>query len=160
MKAPSIIAYSTDSAVADHLRDFAAVHRWRLQEVKTPAGLRTALAMPRPIVVLWEIDAVSSDAAADAALADIHRSFPDVPIVVVSPSKLSDDDRPAWSAARLNLGARHILFPPWTKLVLEDLAGGLLAASIRRITGKDPPPPMPRGDAAIDLAEGVYDDED
>jgi len=159
VKSPLIVVVSAATELADHLRDLAGVHRWRLHEVKTPAGLATALAAPRPAVVIWEIDAGEASSAADGSLADVHRAFPDVPIVVVSPSKLSDDDRPGWSAARLNLGAKHVLFPPWTKLVLEDLAGGLLAASIRRITGKDPPPPLPRGDAAIDLAEGVYEDE-
>lgn len=160
MKAPTIVTVSADETLADHLRDLAGVHRWRLRDVRTPAGLAPLLAGPRPMVILWVIDAAATAAANDAALATVHRSFPDVPIVVVSPTKLSDDERPAWSAARLNLGAGHILFPPWTKLVLEDLAGGLLAASIRRLTGKDPPPPLPRGDVAIDLAEGLYEDDD
>lgn len=159
MKAPLILTLSGESLLADHLRDLAGVHRWSLREVKTAAALIAALDSPRPAVVLWEMDADKSNATVDAELATVHRRFPDLPVVVVSPSKLSDDERPAWSAARLNLGARHVLFPPWTKLVLEDLAGGLLAASIRRFTGKDPPPPIPRGDVAIDLAEGVYEDD-
>jgi hypothetical protein len=46
-----------------------------------------------------------------------------------------------------------VLFPPLTRPVLVDLAGGLLGAVIRR-AGGPPPPAMPQEEPdVIDLAE-------
>ena len=59
--------------------------------------------------------------------------------------------RAVWTATAFDLGARFVLFPPLTRPVLEELAGGLMSAVIRRAGGPAPAPPA-EGDV-IDLAE-------
>ncbi|MBL8866514.1 MAG: hypothetical protein JNK93_13220 [Planctomycetia bacterium] len=64
---------------------------------------------------------------------------------------MNEADRAAWTATILDLGARFVLFPPLTRPVLEDLAGGLMGVQLER-AGREAPAPRP-ADPVIDLAE-------
>ena len=74
--------------------------------------------------------------------------------MVLAGSKLTDDDRPGWAAAVLDLGAAAVLYPPVERSVLDDLLTTLMASTVKRVVGKLPPP---TDDAPIDLAAGDFE---
>jgi hypothetical protein len=65
---------------------------------------------------------------------------------------MPEEDRIAWTATVMDLGARMVLFPPLTRPVFEDIASGFMAAAVRRL-GTISPPKKPT-EEIIDLAEG------
>jgi hypothetical protein len=105
-------------------------------------------------VAVLQADFTADKPVALAAVAELHRKNPDADVVVVSDTKMSDDDRPGWTAAALDLGARVVLFPPLTRVVLEDTVSGLLDARVSRPAPTPTPPPR-----EIDLAAGEYEAE-
>lgn len=153
MKFPQVVMVSFDATLPNMLRESVAEHRWAFVELRDPAAALSQLAPPRPTVLFLQVDPAGDGLAPLLALSECARRHADVPVVVISDVKLPDDERPAWTARVLDLGAKHVLFPPFTKLVLEDLAGGLMAACVERLTGRpiEAAPPDPE---AIDLAEG------
>jgi hypothetical protein len=70
-------------------------------------------------------------------IAEMHNRWPDVPVVAVSDVKLPETERAAWTAALFDLGARYVLFPPLTKVVLEDVVSGLMMACLKRVIGEE-----------------------
>jgi hypothetical protein len=158
MKAPLVVMVSLDDELPNMIREFVGEQRWLFAELKQITGLSARVEHTRPVVVFVQIDPEADIEVPYRAISELARSHSDVPVVVISDAKLHDDDRPTWTTTLLNLGAKHIIFPPFTKLVLEDLAGGLMTATIIRLTGK-PPEPLPPAPDAIDLAEGGYEDE-
>lgn len=161
MKFPQVIICSPDDWVANQLKELAADHRWKLRVVRQPAAVAALVEEPRPTVLVVQADPDADRPDRLQLVADTHRRRPDVATVVVSDAKLSDDDRPGWAAAALDLGARLVLFPPFTRPVLEDVIGGLMAATIRRTTGDAPAPAFPPAlkpptEAVIDLADEQY----
>lgn len=165
MKLPQVIVCAPDGWAAGLLRDQAAEARWLVRELTHPTSLARLPADGRPTVVVLVIDPADPATERLEALADLHLRRPDVAAVVLSDAKLPDDRRAAWMAAVLDLGARAVLFPPYTKLVLEDLVGGVMAATVRRVVGVVPattltvPTPAPAADdVPIDLAAGDYEE--
>ena len=158
MKYPHVVMCTLDDALPNMLRGFLRDHRWLLTELRQPEAIAAQLTPPRPSVVFWQLDPTADVPVPLRLVGELSREFPDAPVVVVSDAKLPVEDRPAWTALVLDLGAKYVLFPPFTRLVLEDLAGGLLAAAIERLTG-GPPEPLPADPEAIDLAEGGLADD-
>jgi DNA-binding response OmpR family regulator len=144
-KRPQLVVL--DPEIARHLADHAAEHRWLVRHAKSLAAVRELARERRPTVAFLTF--IPADPAAVALVAELHRAAPDAAVVAVSDEKLSEPDRVAWTAVLMDLGARYVLFPPLTKAVLEDLAGGLMP-------GGTPGPAAP-GDEVIDLAD--EDDE-
>lgn len=162
MRYPQVIVCSPDDWVANQLKELVAEHRWRLRVVRQPAAAGALARENRPTVLVVQADPDADRPDHLRLVADTHRHRPDVATVVVSDAKLSDDDRPGWAAAAVDLGARLVLFPPFTRPVLEDVVGGLMAATIRRTTGELPevtsPPAVPQ-EGTIDLADERYRDD-
>jgi hypothetical protein len=152
---PHLIILDPGGELARLLADLASEHRWL---VRTPRACDTALSLARegrPGVLFVRVEPGDETPEPFALVADAHRLCPDVPVVAVSGSKLPDADRVAWSAVLTDLGARYVLFPPVSRPVLEDVASGLMASSVRRVVGGDPlplPPPRPAAEGVIDLA--------
>ena len=138
---PQIIVL--DPAIARHLADHAAEHRWLLRTAKTLPAARELARDRRPTVAFLTFS--PADPAAIALMAELHHRAPDTAVVAVSDEKLSEPDRAAWTAVLMDLGARYVLFPPLTKAVLEDLAGGLMPGTSLG--------PAASGDGVIDLAD-------
>ncbi len=148
MKYPQVVVCAPDGWVADQLRELVAEHRWLLREVRQPSAALELVRDPRPTVLLVQADPASDRLDALQLVADAHRRFPDVACVVVSDAKLPEDERAAWTAGVLDLGARFVLFPPLMRPVLEDLLSGLMGAVVQRVAGE----------GAIDLAETGHED--
>ena len=151
MKFPQVVICAADEWPAGQLRELVAEHRWLVKEVRSPAAAREHLRDPRPTVLLVQID--PNEATEGLRLvAETHRSAADVATVVLSDAKLPEEHRAAWTAGAFDLGARAVLFPPVARSVLEDLIGGLMAATVRRVIGE-----VPAKDDVIDLADGAYE---
>ena len=141
----------SDEAPPLHLADES---RWLVREPRAPDAALSLAREPGPAVLFVQIETADEKAAAVALVADVHRLAPDAPVVAASDAKMPDADRAAWTAALLDVGARHVLFPPLSQPVLEDLASGLMAAAIRRTVGESTPlPPPAAGEGVIDLAD-------
>jgi DNA-binding response OmpR family regulator len=157
MKHPRVIVLESDGWLAKQLRELAAENRCLVRSVRTNDAALSLVKEQSPAVLLVQFEPAEDRPQPLSLLADVHRLVPDVPIVAVADSKLSDAERAAWTAALLDLGARYVLFPPLTKPVLEDIVSGLLTAAIRRVLGeewKPPPPSRPSTrDEVIDLAD-------
>jgi len=160
MMAPLLLIRAPALELAESLQELARLYGWSLRRVRSAAGQNQALAGARPAVFFWWVNPTTDTIPITEAVADLASQHPDLLIVLVSEVKLPEEEQPRITARWLQLGASYVLYPPWTKLVLEDLAGGLMKATIRKLTGQDPPPPLPRGESAIDLAEGVYDEDE
>lgn len=132
MRYPQIVIRETDGWVARQLQEAAAEHRWLIREPKSIAETLSLSREPRPTLLVVQVEPGSDEPAAFALIADVHRLSPDVPMIVMSDTKMPDADRASWTAALFDLGAAFVLFPPLSKSVLEDAASGLLAAAIRR----------------------------
>lgn len=154
MKHPQVVVLAFDEWLGKQLRELAAEARWLVRETRQAAACLGLARDPRPTVLLVQADPHDDAAAALALVADVHRMAPDVATVVVSDVKLAEDDRVAWTAVALDLGARYVLFPPLSRPVIEDIVSGLMAAAVRRALPADPvAPARPAEPAAIDLAE-------
>jgi hypothetical protein len=154
---PQLVILDPDGPLAALLAEPAAVHRWL---VRRPRAADAALGYARdarPTVLLARVDPAVDDAVTAGLFADVHRTSPDVAVVAVSDAKLADADRAAWTAVLMDLGARYVLFPPLAPPVLAELVTGLMTATIRRVTGKDPEPPADLIDL-IDLADEEHED--
>ncbi|MBX9583487.1 MAG: hypothetical protein K2X87_24565 [Gemmataceae bacterium] len=146
---PQLVILDPDGPLAALLAEPAGVHRWL---VRRPRAADAALGYTRdarPTVLLVRIDPAADDAVTAGLIADVHRMLPDVAVVAVSDAKLADADRAAWTAVLMDLGCRYVLFPPVAPPALAELVTGLMTATVRRVTGKDPDP----ADGLIDLAD-------
>ena len=152
MRFPQVVVCAGDDWPAGQLRELAAEHRWLVRDVRSPGAARDLIRDPRPTVLLVHADPTAEHVDALKLVAEAHSTAPDVATIVLSTAKLPDDQRIAWAAAAFDLGARAVLFPPFTRSVLEDLVGGLMTATIRRVIGE-----TPAKDDVIDLADGAYE---
>ena len=152
MKAPQIVVFEFDGWLAKQLRDQAASRKWLLKEARQAGAAKGFLADGRPTVLFALVDPHKNPPDGLKSVAEVHRTHPDVAIVVVSDAKMPEDDRATWAATAADLGARFVLFPPLTRPVLEDLAGGLLSAVIQRTGGPAPTTPSAESEV-IDLAD-------
>jgi hypothetical protein len=157
MLTPQVIVLESDGWLGKQLRELAGESRWLVQSARS---VDTALSLARrpPAVLLVQCEPAEDKPAPLGLIAEAHRRIPDVPVVAVADVKLSDAERTAWTAALLDLGARYVLFPPLTKSVLEDVVSGLMAATVRRVTGDAPAAaPTRQQEPVIDLAdEGAH----
>jgi hypothetical protein len=160
MKAPHVVMCALDQILPAMLQGFVADQRWSFVTLHKPEAIMTHLHPNQPTVVLMQVDPLAESEVYWKTLCRLGLEWPDVPVVIVSDAKLHDDDRPAFAASILDLGAKHIVFPPFTKLLLEDLAGGLMHAVIERQTGTLPEPITPPTTDTIDLAEGGYEEDE
>jgi hypothetical protein len=149
MKAPQLVVYDADGWIAKQLRELAMARQWLVREARQAGAAKGHLTDGRPTVLFAAVDPHKSPPEGLKLIADVHRAYPDVAVVAVSDAKLPEDDRAAWAATALDLGARCVLFPPLTRPVLEDLAAGLLTAVIHRTGGSAPTTETD----VIDLAE-------
>lgn len=151
MRYPQVVVCAFDAWTANQLRELAAAQRWLLREVRQPAAALELAREPRPTVLVVQVDPTADRPDPLRLVADVRRLAPDAAAVVISDVKLADDDRTAWAAGVLDLGARYVLFPPIQRPVLEDLVGGLMTATLRWVVG-------PAG-GTIDLADERYEDD-
>ena len=155
MKYPQVVGLDLDDVTAGAAAELAARHRWRFLPLKRADAARSAAREPRPTLLLVRVDPTAADPAPLQLVADLHRTRPDVAAVVFSDSKLTDDDRPGWAAAVLDLGAAAVLYPPVERSVLDDLVARLMAATVRRAVGDRSPADQP-----LDLAAGDFEAAD
>jgi DNA-binding NarL/FixJ family response regulator len=151
MKFPRVVVCAFDDWLAAQLREAVAERKWVLKEVRTADGWVNE-ATTGACVAVVQADPTADTDKALSAVGRLHRANPDADVVVVCDLKLNDDDRPPWTAAALDLGARLVLYPPLTRAVLEDAVVGLMEHRFG-----SPPPPV-KGDE-IDLAAGEYEAE-
>ena len=113
----------------------------------------------RPTVAVLAADP-RDPVAAVVALSRVSLDRPEIAVAVLTSTKITEDDRAAWLALLLDFGARAALFPPYTRLVLDDLVGGLMASCAARagLTLNSPRRVEPDADGAIDLAAGDYEE--
>lgn len=154
MKYPHVVLFAFDDWLGNQLRELVIERKWVLREVRQIAGWLTAAAERKPCVAVIQADFTADRPTAMTAIAELHRKNSDTDVVVVSDTKMSDDDRPGWTAAALDVGARLVLFPPLTRAVLEDAVSGLMDARVKR------PVPAPAVPKEIDLAAGEYEAEE
>ena len=152
MKFPQVALCAFDDWLANQLRELVAERKWVLRAGRQSAAWVEAAAERRPCVAVIQADFTADKPTALTAVGELHRRNPDADIVVVSDTKMSDEDRPVWTAAAFDLGARLVLFPPLTKAAVEDAVSGLMDARVKRqaITGAE---------TEIDLAAGGHEDE-
>lgn len=165
MHAPQVVVLEADGWIARHLKDIAAEGAWLVRGSRNADDALQMASERRPCVLIVQAELGEDKPASLRLLAEARRACPDVPVVVASDVKLSEDDRAAWTAALFDLGARYALFPPLTQPVLEDVVSGLMAAAVRRVAGAPTGPaaakPRPRRtkkEDVIDLAdEGLHE---
>lgn len=150
MKYPRVTVWAFDDWLANQLRESVAERKWVLQEVRSASGWVTAASGGGPCVALVQADPTGESEKPLSAVGELHRTNPDADVVVVCDVKLNEDDRPAWTAAALDLGARLVLYPPLTRAVLEDAVIGLMEHRVGAVPPPDPP-------AEIDLAAGDFE---
>lgn len=155
MQFPQVVVCAFDDWMANQLRELVAEHRWLLRETRLPSAALELVRDSRPTVLLVQADPTSDKLDPLQLVADTHRRFPDVACVVLSDAKLPEDERAAWTAGVLDLGARFVLFPPLMRPVLEDLLSGLMGAMVQRVMGDAP---TKSAEGAIDLAETGHED--
>ena len=151
MKHPRVVVCAFDGWLANQLREAVGERKWVLREVRTHAEWAAATAAGGPCVAVVQADPTADEPTQLGWVGELHRRNPDADVVVACDVKLNDDDRPGWTAAALDLGARLVLYPPLTRAVLEDAVIGLM----ERRVGAAPPSSEPAGE--IDLAEGGYE---
>jgi DNA-binding response OmpR family regulator len=162
MRAPQVIVLEPDGWIARHLNDIATENAWLVRGTR---GIDSALSLVRergPCVLIVQVELAEDKPASLRFIADVRRTYSDVPIIAVSDTKMSDVDRVAWTAALCDLGARYVLFPPLTQPILEDVVSGLMAATIHRVVGDSattapkavkPKPRRAKEEEVIDLAD-------
>lgn len=161
MKSPLLIVCNADDWLRELSSQIAAESRWLLQSC-TPGQLLKGVMDRRPTVALVVIDPHDSLDGL-TALVQVSQYAPEVATAVLTASKITETDRASWLALALDCGARSALFPPYTRLVLDDLIGGLMASCARQAgISLDRPKrrltPETEPDGAIDLAGGDYEE--
>ena len=154
MKFPQVVGLDLDEPTAAAAAELAARRRWVFAPLKRVEAARAAAREPRPTLLLIQADPTAADPAPLRLVADLARLHPDVAAVVLADSKLTDDDRPGWAAAVLDLGAAAVLYPPVERSVLDDLLTALMGSVVRRVVGDRP---APTADAPIDLSAGDFE---
>ena len=152
MRFPQVVICAADDWLAGQLRELAAEHRWLVRDVRSPAATRDLIRDARPTVLIVQADPSAHHVESLKLVAETHRTNPEVATIVLSNAKLPEDQRVLFTATAFDLGARAVLFPPFTRSVLEDLVGGLMTATISRVIGE-----IPAKDDVIDLADGSYE---
>ncbi|MCS6866750.1 MAG: hypothetical protein RMJ56_09090 [Gemmataceae bacterium] len=166
MRTPHVVILEPDGWLARNLSELAAEDGWLIRRARTVEAARSLVGERQPCVFLVQVELTEESLSSFQLIVEIHQKYPEIPVVVISETKLNDADRVAWTATLFELGARFVLFPPLTRPVVEDVVSGLMAATIRRTVGELAPPverttktaPTPEPNEVIDLAdEDVYE---
>jgi hypothetical protein len=158
MRYPQLLVFAPDDWLAGQLRPLAEERRWLLKAGRLPQTILEAVRDSRPTVLFVQADPTGASHEAIRLVADVHTARPDVAIVLAGDHKLPEADQAGWAALGYDLGARFVLFPPITRPVLEDLASGLMTATLRRVLGPTKAEAFARAPAeVIDLADGAYE---
>jgi DNA-binding response OmpR family regulator len=122
---PQILIFAFDDWLANQLRQAAADHRWMIKETRRLDAFRNAFAELRHRVIVIQLERTDA-AEIYSAIVELRRTQPDNPIIVVSDTKVPDDEKAEWGARWFDLGARFVMFPPLTRATLEDAIVGLM----------------------------------
>lgn len=148
MRFPRVVVCAATEELELDLRPLAQARRWVVAGFRRIDSAIAALVPGSPTVLLLEVDPETPDVDTLRQVLDVGRTFPDVPVVVLSAGKMPEAERPNWVAILLSLGVSYVLFPPVTPTVIEDLISGLLLAKTTLTEAR-----TPADIEAIDLAE-------
>ena len=151
MKAPQVVLFAADEWLANQVRAVVADHRWLLRESRQIGAFAKQFDGRRPSIAVVSFDAGAVRPELAEMMARLAAEHPEVALVAVTAAKITEDHRPAWTAALLDLGCRWVLYPPLTRAAIEDLFGGCMAALTARMK-------WPAAEKAIDLAAGGYEE--
>jgi hypothetical protein len=151
VKAPQVVLFSLDDWLGNQLRELATDHRWLLRESRQLGAFAKHFDDRRPSIAVVQFDPRAVKPEIVEAIALLAGEHPEVAIIAVGDSKISEEHLPDWTAALLDIGCRWVLYPPLTRAVLEDLLSGWMTALTERMK-------WPAGEKAIDLAAGSYEE--
>lgn len=154
MRFPQVVVCASDVGPENLLRPLVDERRWLLRPVRQLSAARALVVELRPTVLLVQANPSADPSDALRFVAEVHRSRPDVAIVVFGDVKRNEDARAAWTAAVYDLGARYVLSPPLTRSVLQDVVGGLMDAVCRATRAGRAVP----SEEVIDLADTEYEE--
>jgi chemotaxis response regulator CheB len=136
MRLPQIVIYESDGWLAAQVGDLARENGWLVRESRHADACLNFLRECRPSVLLLKVEPKLIDEM--TLLAALTEKVPECPVVVCSDAKLeSAEQRSHLAGLACDLGARFIMFPPLTRNVVEDVASGLMAATIARMKRGD-----------------------
>lgn len=156
MRHPQVVVYANEEWLPNHLIGVTADRHWLLRVARLSSAVRALLEPARPAVLLLQLDPTGEVNDTLTLLQDAYRQQPDAACVVVSEKKLPESEQAGWSSLCYDLGARFVLFPPFTRAILEELVTHLMTATISRMIGS--PPALPPDEQVIDLAGGAYEE--
>jgi DNA-binding response OmpR family regulator len=137
MHHPQIVVYETDGWLASQVSELARENRWLVRESRRPDACLGLLRSGGPALLMLKLERKLIDEL--ALLCRINECAPECPVIVFSDVKLEgSEQRTNLAGLAYDLGARHVLFPPLTRPIIEDLVIGLMTATIRR--GEPPEP--------------------
>ena len=132
MRKPLVMLCAFDDWLANQLRTVVGDHDWLLSECRQLGAISFEDLSLRSAVLVIQVDLNSDPHAAATKVRQVRSVCPDCTVVIVSDSKVSEDDKAGWTAAWHQIGVSFILFPPLTRPVIEDLVCGLMDATIAR----------------------------
>ncbi len=151
MKAPQIVVLSPDDWLGNQLRELVNDHRWLLREVRQLGAFAGQFEGRRPSLAIVQFDYRDVRTELAEMIVLLAQEHPEVAIIAVGDTKITEDHAPDWTAALLDLGCRWVLYPPLTRAALEDALSGWMTALTDRMRG-------PVAEPAIDLAAGGYEE--
>lgn len=133
MQHPQIVIYEADGWLAAQVVELARENSWLIRESRQPEACLALLRDNRPAVLLVKLERKMIDEFKLIAL--IRERVPDCPIAVFSDVKFEGAaQRASLAGLAYDLGVRYVMFPPLTKTLVEDVAAGLMQATIQRST--------------------------
>jgi hypothetical protein len=126
MKRPSLVLRSLDDWAEQQLQPLAETQQWKLVNLQRLPAWAGAFDPFEPMVGLLQTNLTDDHGADIAALVEVAKRCPMLPVVVLSDVKLPEDDRVLWTALLLDCGASLVLYPPLTRAMLEEAALGLM----------------------------------
>ena len=151
MKYPQIVVLAPDDWLGNQLRELVNDHRWLLREVRQLGAFAGQFEDRRPSLAIVQFDWRDVRTELAEAIVLLAQEHPEVAILAVGDTKITEDHAPDWTAALLDLGCRWVLYPPLTRAVLEDALSGWMSALTERMR-------WPVAEPAIDLATGGYEE--
>lgn len=151
MKAPQLVVLAPDDWLGNQLRELVNDHRWLLREVRQLGAFAGQFEDRRPSLAIVQFDYRDVRTELAEMIVLLAQEHPEVAIIAVGDTKITEDHAPDWTAALLDLGCRWVLYPPLTRAVLEDALSGWMIALTDRMR-------WPVRESAIDLAAGSYEE--
>ena len=151
MKAPQLVVLAPDDWLGNQLRELVNDHRWLLREVRQLGAFAGQFEDRRPSLAIVQFDYRDVGTELAEMIVLLAQEHPEVAIIAVGDTKITEDHAPDWTAALLDLGCRWVLYPPLTRAVLEYALSGWMIALTDRMR-------WPVRESAIDLAAGSYEE--